>query len=196
MKENKTTKYVTLLLFIIYLGSIALFIKEKNSMNILIASTCTFGTLILYLVHKKYSRLIDNNLYIVSALFIMISSLLGSCYGFYDINYYDDFLHLWSGLITVSIAFSIITFFHTDRELKSISKYFILIYVFMFSMGVASLWEISEFLIDTFLGMHMQVGGLFDTMVDMIDAFIGALIMLPFISKKLNDNNNLKFKIR
>lgn len=195
MKNKNTTKYVTILLLIIYLGSIAIFVKDKNTMNILIASICTVGTIILYFVHKKYTRLIDNNLYIVSALFVMISSLLGSCYGFYDINHYDDFLHLWSGLITVSIAFSIMTFFHSDNDLKKINKYFIIIYVFMFSMGVASLWEISEFLIDRFLGMNMQVGGLVDTMIDMIDALVGAIIMLPFIYKKLNlTNKKLTFK--
>lgn len=195
MKNKNTTKYVTILLLIIYLGSIAIFVKEKNTMNILIASICTLGTIILYFVHKKYTRLIDNNLYIVSALFVMISSLLGSCYGFYDINHYDDFLHLWSGLITVSIAFSIMTFFHSDNDLKKINKYFIIIYVFMFSMGVASLWEISEFLIDRFLGMNMQVGGLVDTMIDMIDALVGSIIMLPFIYKKLNSTNKkLTFK--
>lgn len=195
MRNKNTTKYVTILLLIIYLGSIAIFIKDKNTMNILIASICTVGTIILYFVHKKYTRLIDNNLYIVSALFVMISSLLGSCYGFYDINHYDDFLHLWSGLITVSIAFSIMTFFHSDNDLKKINKYFIIIYVFMFSMGVASLWEISEFLIDRFLGMNMQVGGLVDTMIDMIDALVGAIIMLPFIYKKLNSTNKkLTFK--
>ncbi|CEH33553.1 hypothetical protein [Romboutsia lituseburensis] len=195
MRNKNTTKYVTILLLIIYLGSIAIFVKDKNTMNILIASICTVGTIILYFVHKKYTRLIDNNLYIVSALFVMISSLLGSCYGFYDINHYDDFLHLWSGLITVSIAFSIMTFFHSDNDLKKINKYFIIIYVFMFSMGVASLWEISEFLIDRFLGMNMQVGGLVDTMIDMIDALVGAIIMLPFIYKKLNlTNKKLTFK--
>lgn len=195
MRNKNTTKYVTILLLIIYLGSIAIFVKDKNTMNILIASICTVGTIILYFVHKKYTRLIDNNLYIVSALFVMISSLLGSCYGFYDINHYDDFLHLWSGLITVSIAFSIMTFFHSDNDLKKINKYFIIIYVFMLSMGVASLWEISEFLIDRFLGMNMQVGGLVDTMIDMIDALVGAIIMLPFIYKKLNlTNKKLTFK--
>lgn len=195
MRNKNTTKYITILLLIIYLGSIAIFVKDKNTMNILIASICTVGTIILYFVHKKYTRLIDNNLYIVSALFVMISSLLGSCYGFYNINHYDDFLHLWSGLITVSIAFSIMTFFHSDNDLKKINKYFIIIYLFMFSMGVASLWEISEFLIDRFLGMNMQVGGLVDTMIDMIDALVGAIIMLPFIYKKLNSTNKkLTFK--
>ncbi|MCR8746945.1 hypothetical protein [Romboutsia lituseburensis] len=195
MGNKNTTKYITILLLIIYLWSIAIFVKDKNTMNILIASICTVGTIILYFVHKKFTRLIDNNLYIVSALFVMISSLLGSCYGFYDINHYDDFLHLWSGLITSSIAFSIITFFHSDNDLKNINKYFIIIYVFMFSMGVASLWEISEFFIDKFLGMHTQAGGLVDTMIDMIDALVGTIIMIPFIYKKLNSTNKkLTFK--
>ena len=55
--------------------------------------------------------------------------------------------------------------------------------MFMFNMGVASLWEIIEFLLDRFVGTHTQIGGLSDTVIDMIDALICSIITIPFIIK-------------
>ncbi|MDL0258489.1 hypothetical protein QQO98_10040, partial [Clostridioides difficile] len=82
--------------------------------------------------------------------------------------------------------FSIIKYFYTQREISKMSKVFLVIFLFMFSMGVASLWEIGEFLMDTFVGTTTQAGGLEDTMIDMVDALIGTIITIPFIVKKSN----------
>lgn len=187
MRENKAINYITLILCFVYAFSAVMFIKEKNFINLLIIAFCTVGTIMLYFLNKKNNKLLNNNLYIVSILFIMISSLLGSCYNFYSINNYDDFLHVWSGLISCSIAFSLITYFYSENQFKYINKLFLIIFVFMFSMGIASLWEIAEYLLDTYFGMNMQVGGLKDTIIDMIDALVGSVIMIPFIIK--NSNN-------
>ncbi len=184
MDENKLTKYTTLLLYIMYAFSAVIFIKEKEFINIVIIVFCVAATITLVIINKKNKKLLSDNLYIVSALFIMISSLLGSCYNFYDISHYDDFLHVWSGLISCTVAFSLITFFYNENQIKDLNKVFLIIFLFMFSMGVASLWEISEFFLDTYFGMNMQVGGLKDTIIDMIDALVGTIIMLLFIIKK------------
>ena len=116
----------------------------------------------------------------------MFSSLLGSCYRFYDIiNYYDDFLHIWSGFISVSVAYSLLIIFNKSDIVNNINKYFIAIYIFVFAIAVAGLWEIIEFSMDTLLGLHTQAGGLTDTMIDMIDGLLGAIIMTPFTMKKI-----------
>ncbi len=184
MDKNKLTKYITLLLYIMYAFSASFFIKEKDFINIIIIVFCVVATIALVIINKKNKKLLSDKLYLVSALFIMISSLLGSCYKFYDINHYDDFLHIWSGLISCTVAFSLITFFYNEHQLKDLNKVFLIIFLFMFSMGVASLWEIAEFFLDTYFGMNMQVGGLKDTIIDMIDALVGTVIMIPFIIKK------------
>lgn len=190
---KKSTKYTTYTLYILYLLSFILFLKNGEMEKLGITLFCLLSTIALYKINLNNKKLINDNLYIVLILFIMISSLLGSCYNFYDINHYDDFLHIWSGLISCSVAYSLLLFFNSN-ELKYMNKIFIIIYLFMFSMGVASLWEIIEFLLDTFIGTNMQVGGLKDTVIDMIDALIGSLVMIPIIMSSYKKLNLIKLK--
>lgn len=179
MKKN-TVKYINILIYTIYLVSGVFFITKKDFSSLFITAGCLVGTFILSFINKKYNKLLDNALYIGIIIFIMISSLLGTCYNFYSINHYDDFLHLVSGGLSCVVAWSIFKYFNIESQQKLI---FLAIFVFMFNMGVASLWEILEFLLDTFLGMNTQAGGLTDTVIDMIDALIGSIITIPFIIK-------------
>ena len=190
---KKSTKYTTYTLYILYLLSFILFLKNGEIEKLGITLFCLLSTIALYKINLNNKKLINNNLYIVLILFIMMSSLLGSCYNFYDINHYDDFLHIWSGLISCSVAYSLFLFFNSN-ELKYMNKIFIVIYLFMFSMGVASLWEIIEFLLDIFIGTNMQVGGLKDTVIDMIDVLIGSLVMIPIIMSSYKKLNLIKAK--
>lgn len=183
MKKYRLASIITWIMYVLYIGSIILFIKEKNMFNILICIVCISLTIFLQIINKKAKRIIDDQLYIVMILFVMIASLLGSCYGFYSINHYDDFLHVWSGFIACSFAYSLITFFN---DITQINKVFIVIYLLMFSIGVAGFWEIGEFAMDSLIGTNTQIGGLTDTMIDMIDGLIGAVIMIPFIMKGIN----------
>ncbi|HBG5013719.1 hypothetical protein I6A93_17150 [Clostridioides difficile] len=183
---NKLLKPITILLYIVYILSAVFFVANKEYGSLGLVAISLVGTFILSFINKQTERLLSKELYIMLALFIMFSSLLGTCFNFYDINYYDDFLHLWSGIISCIVAFSIIKYFYTQREISKMSKVFLVIFLFMFSMGVASLWEIGEFLMDTFVGTTTQVGGLEDTMIDMVDALIGTIITIPFIVKKSN----------
>lgn len=191
MNKNIGKKFLNLILIIAYIFSIGYFFVNKEISSVAISTVCLIGSVVLYIVNQKYNKLIDNNLYIVLVLFILFSSLLGSCYRFYDrINHYDDFLHIWSGFISVSVAFAILNYFNKDEVVIKMSKIFIVIFLFMFSMGVASIWEIMEFLIDTFLGMNTQAGGLTDTIIDMIDALFGTVIMIPIVMRKIRKNIN------
>lgn len=186
MINKKSTSYINIILYIIYIGSIGFFAYTKSFGNIGLSLACLIGTFILSIFNKKYSAQLNDNLYITLVLFIMFSSLLGSCYRFYDIiNHYDDFLHIWSGFISVSTAYSLLIIFNTSDIVNKINKYFIAIYLFVFVIAVAGLWEIMEFSIDTLFGLHTQAGGLTDTMIDMIDGLLGSIIMIPFTMKKL-----------
>ena len=71
-----------------------------------------------------------------------------------------------------------------------VNKVFVMIFLFMFTMGVASLWEIMEFSLDNILGTHTQIGGLEDTMIDMVDALIGAIISIPYFIRKMSDKHS------
>ncbi|MCC0700971.1 hypothetical protein KGF42_16575 [Clostridioides sp. ZZV15-6383] len=181
---NKLLKPITILLYIVYIFSAIFFAINRAFGSVGLVAISLIGTFILSVINKQNEKLLSKELYIVLALFIMFSSLLGTCFNFYDINYYDDFLHLWSGVISCLVAFSMIKYFYIQRDISKMSKVFLVIFIFMFSMGVASLWEIGEFLMDTFIGTTTQAGGLEDTMIDMVDALIGTTITIPFIVKK------------
>ncbi len=186
MLNKKSISYINIILYIIYIGSIGFFAYTKSFGNVGLSLACLVGTFILSIFNKKYSVLLNNRLYVILVLFIMFSSLLGSCYRFYDIiNHYDDFLHTWSGFISVSVAYSLLISFNRYDVVKDINRYFIVIYLFGFAIAVAGLWEIMEFSMDTLLRLHTQAGGLTDTMMDMIDGLIGAIIMIPFTMKKI-----------
>lgn len=187
MRKREKKKWIIDFIYIVYMASIIWFLKERKLFEFEIVVFCIVSTLILGIVNKKVNKLLDNSTYINLVIFIMVSSLLGSCFKFYSINHYDDFLHLYSGVLSCNVAYLIIRYFNNEENIKMVNKVFIIIFLFMFTMGVASLWEIMEFSLDNILGTHTQIGGLEDTMIDMVDALIGAVISIPYFIRKLSD---------
>ena len=187
MRKREKKKWIIDFIDIVYMASIIWFLKERKLFEFGIVVFCIVSTLILGIVNKKVNKLLDNSIYINLVIFIMVSSLLGSCFKFYSINHYDDFLHLYSGVLSCNVAYLIIRYFNNEENIKMVNKVFIIIFLFMFTMGVASLWEIMEFSLDNILGTHTQIGGLEDTMIDMVDALIGAVISIPYFIRKLSD---------
>lgn len=188
MKENKFLRFLTFILYILYIISLFIFVTRKEMVNIVVTIFCIVTTFLLRAINKKYKKLLSNSLFIVLLLFVLFSSLFGTCYNFYDINHYDDFLHIWSGFIACTVAYSILASLNSKSQVKGMNKIFILIFLFMFSMGIASLWEILEFNMDLFLGTKTQAGGLKDTIVDMIDGLIGTIIMSFLFLRKIKNN--------
>ena len=187
MRKREKKKWIIDFIYIVYMASIIWFLKERKLFEFGIVVFCIVSTLILGIVNKKVNKLLDNSIYINLVIFIMVSSLLGSCFKFYSINHYDDFLHLYSGVLSCNVAYLIIRYFNNEENIKMVNKVFVIIFLFMFTMGVASLWEIMEFSLDNILGTHTQIGGLEDTMIDMVDALIGAVISIPYFIRKLSD---------
>ena len=91
-------------------------------------------------------------------------------------------MHFWSGFITVKIGFTIIK---TIEISNFNSKLLVIILLFFFAMGFASICEIVEYSLDTIFKMNTQQGGLTDTMNDMIDALFGSIIMIVYYIKKI-----------
>ena len=190
MRKRETKKSIIDFIYIVYMASIIWFLKERKLFEFGIVVFCIVSTLILGIVNKKVNKLLDNSIYINLVIFIMVSSLLGSCFKFYSINHYDDFLHLYSGILSCNVAYLIIRYFNNEENIKMVNKVFVMIFLFMFTMGVASLWEIMEFSLDNILGTHTQIGGLEDTMIDMVDALIGAIISIPYFIRKMSDKHS------
>ena len=190
MRKREKKKWIIDFIYIVYMASIIWFLKERKLFEFGLVVFCIVSTLILGIVNKKVNKLLDNSIYINLVIFIMVSSLLGSCFKFYSINHYDDFLHLYSGILSCNVAYLIIRYFNNEENIKMVNKVFVMIFLFMFTMGVASLWEIMEFSLDNILGTHTQIGGLEDTMIDMVDALIGAIISIPYFIRKMSDKHS------
>ena len=187
MRKLEKKKWIIGFIYILYIISIVWFLKEKKLFELGIVVFCIVSTFILGIINKKINKLLDNSIYINLVIFIMVSSLLGSCFKFYSINHYDDFLHLYSGILSCNIAYLIIRYFNNEENIKMVNKIFVIIFLFMFTMGVASIWEIMEFSLDNILGTHTQIGGLNDTIIDMIEALIGSIISIPYFIRKLSN---------
>lgn len=180
--NDKKVNFLKISLYIIYIFSIAFFLFKKDYGRV---GVCILSLVILFILTKVYLKnlfIIDKSLYVVGNLFILFSFVLGSSYNLYDkVNFYDDFLHFWSGFVSVKIGWNILK--NTDVKLSS-GKLWLCIVLFFFAMGISSICEISEYLLDTFSNMKTQSGGLKDTMLDMIDALLGATIMVIYYYRK------------
>ncbi|MGL5346983.1 MAG: hypothetical protein ACRDA3_06505 [Peptostreptococcaceae bacterium] len=181
--NNKKLQIFNYIIFGIYILSAIYFTINKDYAGVGLSVLSLIIGIGLYIIHKKNPRLIDTSLYIVANLFILCSFVLGSSYKLYDkVKFYDDFLHFWSGFIGVKIAWNSLN--NTDITPKE-HRIIFFVTIFMFAMGISAICEIVEYLLDTYLKMKTQSGGLKDTMQDMIDAFLGGTIMIIYYYNKL-----------
>jgi hypothetical protein len=181
MKDKKINIF-KILLYTVYIFSIAFFVFKREYGEAGLSSLCLVITFVLSKAYSKNLTILDRNLYIVGNLFILSSFLLGSSYHVYDkIKYYDDFLHFVSGFISVKIGWNVLK---VTKEKNIVSKILIFIVIFFFSIGISGIGELSEYILDTLFNMDTQPGGLKDTMQDMIDALVGAFIMIIYYYKK------------
>ncbi|MEG2353931.1 MAG: hypothetical protein RSB70_04750 [Clostridium sp.] len=178
MKNKRFICYFSMVLILIYVFALGIFVYGKNIIGISMSIFCIMGLLLLRFLNKQMSSLVDDNLFIVLNLFMLFASVLGSGFGFYNINYYDDFLHLWSGFIAVSAGLSILRV--TNNNLPT-TKIFAIVFLVVFGLAIGSIWEIYEYLMDMVVKTNMQAGGLVDSMIDMMDGFLGSSIMIGIL---------------
>lgn len=189
--NNQNIKKFNLLIFTMYILSIVYFLFKKDYSGTGLSFISLLIGLTLSFIYKKNIKELDFSLYIVLNMFILASFVLGSSYKLYDkIKYYDDFLHFCSGFISVKIGWNIFK----NISLKIIDKKILFIILLLLAMGIASICEISEYLLDIIFKTKTQSGGLKDTMNDIIDAFIGAIIMIIYFFKKYNNALSKKHK--
>ena len=159
-------------------------------------------------------------------LFFCVSSLfLGEIFDFYiKYDWWDDVLHTFSGFYIAAIGFFIINILNERRDIAmKLSPGFVAIYAFILSLACECVWEIFEFAADKFVHSNMQrayestsfkehgavndiadpnfnalVGtdALTDTMGDIIEVFIGALILCVIGYIVLKHSKSIKDKIK
>ena len=125
--------------------------------------------------------------------FIFLALFLGRMYNMYSIlPWWDLFLHFASGALLGFLSLAILKPLIGKNNLKILPPLFVGIYILLFTIAGAALWEFWEFTGDQLLGLDSQLNSLIDTMTDMImGSLSGALIsIMGFLHIK---NGSFKF---
>lgn len=109
-------------------------------------------------------------------LFILISIGGGEGYSFYGrFPHFDTFLHVFSGMIMALIGFQLVQ--------HDLSLVWTVVFAFCFALALGTVWEMYEFLADTFFDLNMQrykgfveQAALLDTMKDIFSNFCGIIV--------------------
>lgn len=165
--------------YLLLLLSLVMTIMSKNIMLILLL----IPLLILAIFIGKW----DKKLELVYLIFLFIAYALGYGLDLYNrVYHYDSVVHFIFGI--VCSIYAIYVFDYLNRRNN---KNFKSIFIVLFTLALAGLWEIVEFLIDIIFNSNMQ-RGLTDTMKDIICALISSGIYALIYSYKNNHNKILK----
>lgn len=131
------------------------------------------------ILKHKYKIYIPFEFNFAIVLFLFLTLFLGGLRNFYTrFSWWDGLLHFQSGLLLGVIGFLLVYILNEQKSPKlAMSPGFVSFFSFCFSVALAGLWEIYEFLGDSWFGFTMQESGLPDTMGDIIVNAIGALIV-------------------
>ena len=191
MKKQNIFSIIHITIYLIYASCIVYFVTVRNFRSIIVSILSLIGIIILIILNKKYKHLFGNLLVNTLIIFIAISILGGTCFDFYRFNHFDDVLHITSGFIGCMVARILFYFSQNETDVPR-KRIFFVIYMFMFSMGIASIWELIEFGLDRYLGFDCQAGGLTDTMFDILDCLIGSVIATIYYYFKIRKAENIK----
>ena len=191
MKKQNIFSIIHITIYLIYASCIVYFVTVRNFRSIIVSILSLIGIIILIILNKKYRHLFGNLLVNTLIIFIAISILGGTCFDFYRFNHFDDVLHITSGFIGCMVARILFYFSQNETDIPR-KRIFFVIYMFMFSMGIASIWELIEFGLDRYLGFDCQAGGLTDTMLDILDCLIGSVIATIYYYFKIRKAENIK----
>ena len=141
--------------------------------------------LIPLLLISFFIRRYNIKLELVYLIFLFLAYVLGYGIDLYDRVYnYDSVVHFIFGFVSSIYAIPVFKYLN-----KRNTKLFKSIFIIIFTLALAGLWEIIEFLIDIIFNSDMQ-RDLFDTMKDIICALISSSIY----SLIYNFSNNKKAK--
>lgn len=155
------------------------------------------------ILRKRFLLNVPLILTVVIAAFAFTAMVLGDGLNFYGrYPWWDSLLHLFSGGMLSFIGLWIVHILLSDSDQVVFSnKYFLALFLLMFSLSCGAIWEICEYTYDDLFGTNTQqfmettsgsiytdqdiplVGheALRDTMTDLILDFIGGLIVALYV---------------
>ncbi|UFX83396.1 hypothetical protein HLG78_04680 [Candidatus Absconditicoccus praedator] len=183
--ENKFTVVIRLILLLAIAGGI----YEQNWMAVFV-STLAFFLTYFHLFFAKYDIKIPKEFQILIVVFVFASLFLGEVHSYYErFGWWDDLLHLLSGIGLGFVGFLILYIFYKSGKFSAPAG-IIAMFSFCFALALGALWEVFEFWMDELFGLDMQKArnleevygefdtrlGVKDTMIDLMMDAVGALI--------------------
>lgn len=141
-----------------------------------------FVTFLPMLLGRHFDFRLPHIFEALAVLFIYMSLFLGEVLGYYErFWWWDAVLHVGSGFLLGLLGFLLVYILNEKKEAQlDLSPGFMVLFAFMFAMGIGALWEIFEYAMDQIFGMNMQKSGLDDTMWDLIVDALGAFVIALF----------------
>jgi hypothetical protein len=176
---KKIEFWVSTIVRITLIGAIVIAIIRDNRMNLALSLITLFLTFLPVLIEKRYKIEFPSEIEIIIILFIYASLYLGEIKAYYVLYWWWDlFLHTLSGIIIGIIGFYWVYLLSRRGDAPCpMTPLFVATFSVSFAIALGVIWEIFEFSMDSFFGMHMQKSGLVDTMWDLIVDTLGALIV-------------------
>ena len=120
-------------------------------------------------------------------LLIFLSLVMGGIYKFYyRIGCFDLFVHFISGFFTSIVAFILLD---KNKLINKKYKWFGFLFIILFTVSIAVLWEYLEFFCDKLFGCDTQwvfESGVDDTMTDMLIATLSGILSSCYYLYYLN----------
>lgn len=154
-------------------------------------------------LRKRFLLNVPLVLSVVIAAFAFTAMVLGDGLNFYGrYPWWDSLLHLFSGAVLSFIGLWIVHVLLSESDLVVFSnKYFLAVFLLMFSLGCGAIWEICEYTYDDLFGTNTQQfmattsgsiisaddvpleghEALRDTMTDLTLDFLGGLIIAIYV---------------
>lgn len=154
--KSSITMDIVVSMFVLFcLVSAIIFIVDGSIRNALLAFGFMLVPIVIYVVEYILKMQISLIL-VIGALFLMAGSICGACYNLYSIfPAFDSILHTTSGFIFACFGFALMNYFIGD--LNSTKKVVGCILMgFVFSLWVATMWELIEYAGSTITANDMQ----------------------------------------
>lgn len=148
-----------------------------------LAAASTTGVLIVTLLpivlRRRFRVYIPSEFQLLAVVMVFASLFLGEVRGYFErFPWWDLALHAASSFLLGILGFLLVFVMNQKEDIAvHLKPGFVALFAFMFALGLGTLWEILEFVLDQAFGLNMQKSGLVDTMWDLIVDSVGALVI-------------------
>lgn len=177
-KNSWICRILIVLLCIFGVGYAIPCIIDGDLYEVLIRLSIILTAFIPMILRKLFHMHITPLVEIFYLLFIFLGHFLGSIVGLYNtVNNFDKIVHTISGVLTGLVALLLL---RNMNKYQSSAILFNIIFILSLTLAVAGVWEIFEYVNDIIFkanAQHVLETGINDTMLDIIVAGIGGIIV-------------------